>query len=105
MSYRCQLCRFVVPDRKTRLLHIVYGLKPDGFKLTKQIEREIPVCKRCRGRLDAGESLEALLVNPVPAPQPVAAELPTPAPPAVKTIGEPIPVLAERPKKLSRIKL
>jgi hypothetical protein len=55
MSYRCQVCRGVSPKGTPRLVHVVFRSGPP-----RQIDREVPVCQRCKTSLDAGTSLDTL---------------------------------------------
>ena len=64
MSYRCELCRRVVPPKKALLRHTTYRVRGgrlvtlhDGSTASKtdlEIDREYAVCQRCKTRLDGG---------------------------------------------------
>jgi hypothetical protein len=91
VSYRCQLCREVVPRSKPRLLHVTYKFVPH-----KQIEREIPVCEGCKRQLDRGASLHELVT-----PQVVI----TPPKPLPSTSAPPLTKVVTRPVRFSSIEL
>jgi len=108
VSYRCRLCDWKVADRIPRLVHYVYRVVSNTQypHLSKkptitQIEREIPVCKKCKQDLANGDTIESLMARLKPKPK---VEEPVPAEPIDdqvtnnKATKQPKDVRVSRPK-------
>lgn len=66
MSYRCQICRYAVPSGKQQLRHLILRQEPERLDSLRTVPagsilREIPVCQRCKSRLDIGVPLAKLI--------------------------------------------
>jgi hypothetical protein len=105
VSYRCQLCRWVVPRNRPRLLHVVYR-----STLPKQIEREIPVCDRCKTKLDRGADLRSLMASPevngnTAAPPKVTSVVKPMLPPVAAPPSSPLTKVVKEPTRFTSIEL
>lgn len=89
MSYRCAVCREVVPAGTPRQVHVEYrevpaGLRPDAQGRLQQVCRrevacELAVCPTCKRRLDKGQRLGQLLLRSHPGVHVAKAGPPRPA--------------------------
>lgn len=61
MCYKCQVCFAVSEPGQARLLYTIHRYRPMTRHL--EIACEIPVCRECSGRLKAGVTLGALLLE------------------------------------------
>jgi hypothetical protein len=80
-------------------------------ELCRQIQREIPVCERCKKQIDSGANIRDLVVsadavvNGKLAEVKTAAAKPVPQPVASVPVPVPQPIQAEKPSRFSGIKL
>lgn len=80
--YRCSLCDHQSEPGQPRLLHVIHRTVQDRGPHRLEIARELPVCPRCKARLNAGEPLSRLLARARQA----APVLPAAAAPAAPTV-------------------